>query len=102
MFVAHHLITVDKVFSDKLSDNPPTPQSSPNQLTVAPPSRRRSSGDSGLGLLVPKVKKLGKEAFSDHLEVKKEELCDKLIAAEGLCIEGFHDYVYFELESLND
>ena len=68
MFVAHHLTTVDKVFAHKLAQS-----SAPGA----------SAHTCSLSQLIPQVRQLGKQALNEHLTMKKEHLCDQLIAAEG-------------------
>ena len=64
MFLAHHLITVDKVFANKIAGITP-------------------SRESRLSDLVSQVRQLGNQDFTDHISVKKQQLCDHLNGAEG-------------------
>lgn len=67
MFVAHHLITVDKTFRTKLaSDAGIVPAEAPNMAD-----------------LVPKVRKLGNESFTKHMAMKKDRLRDYLQDTQG-------------------
>ena len=68
MFVAHHLITVDKTFRNKLTTG----------VGMLPPETPNMSSD-----LVPKVRKLGNEAFSKHINMKKDRLTDYLADTQG-------------------
>ena len=65
MFVAHHIQTMDRHFRKKMA-------------LSANPSRH-----ANLGELVPRVRKLGNDNFTQHIILKKEQLCDHLVAAEG-------------------
>ncbi|ELU07623.1 hypothetical protein CAPTEDRAFT_135408, partial [Capitella teleta] len=67
MFVAHHLITIDRIF----------------QLNREKSSPRSSQGLEGFAELVPRVKKMGNEGFSRHIGMKTGQLCDHIAAAEG-------------------
>ena len=86
MFVAHHLLTVDKTFRKKLAaeDTGIVPAEAPNM-----------SSD-----LVPKVRKLGNEAFTKHVTGKKERLTEYLQDTHGrfgqseclpICVVGWED-----------
>ena len=66
MFVAHHLMTLDKTFRNKLSA-----------------SSHPAARDASLDDLVPKVRRLGNDSFSEHIDIKKEQLCDHLCVASG-------------------
>lgn len=67
MFVAHHLITVEKTFRKKVqSDAGIVPAEAPNMAD-----------------LVPKVRKLGNESFTKHMNIKKQNLSQYLTDANG-------------------
>ena len=87
MFVAHHLITVDKVFTIKLSGTPPPDSGASPSGSGAPPTGSATlqacAGVCRLADLIPRVRRLGNDALNEHVGVKREELCDQLIAAEG-------------------
>jgi hypothetical protein len=66
MFVAHHLMTLDKTFRNKL-------------VASSHPAAKEATLDD----LVPKVRRLGNDSFSEHIDIKKEQLCDHLCMASG-------------------
>lgn len=75
MFVAHHLITIEKVFRKEIL----TPDTSSE-------SRERAKADvqkSQLGFLVTKIRRLGNDGFGEHVELKQKEMCDNLDDATG-------------------
>ena len=68
MFVAHHLITVDKMFQCKQSVSGHAP----------------STSDTGyVGQLVAKVRKAGNEAFTGHINATKGRLRSELGGVES-------------------
>ncbi len=71
MFVANHLMTVDKVFGSKLAQ------------ANFPPEKL-----ANLSELVPRIRRLGNEDFSEHISTKKQQLCDHLCEAEGERVDG--------------
>jgi len=99
--MAHHLITIDRVFQRRLSAADGTvavldhPAASPRSLTVAtsastggPPRRSHSEsgGDVDMGKLmdvVAWVKRLGNDNFTQHVNLKKQQLSDHLRTAKG-------------------
>jgi len=106
MFVAHHLITIRKVFQRRLSPAAGTavsahPTASPRSPPVASSpgpgvlhagSRRLHPGGGGGGGgadggklmdVVAWVKRLGNDSFTQHVNLKKQQLTDHLITAKG-------------------
>ena len=101
MYVAHHLITIDKIFQQRLSAadgvavvgrssssarSPPAAASA--GLSV--PHRRPHGGgvvDGGkLMDVVAWVKRLGNDSFTQHVNLKKQQLSDHLRTAKGCFI----------------
>lgn len=66
MFVAHHIQTLERQLCRKLAQH-------------AEPDRH-----ARLSELVPRVRKLGNGNFTQHIVLKKEQICDYLILAEGM------------------
>ena len=69
MFVAHHLVALDKQFSLRL---------------------QKSKMDSSVVLclaqlcdMVPRIRKIGNDNFTQHIVMKKQHLCDYLMMADG-------------------
>jgi len=115
MYVAHHLITIDKVFQRRLSaaDAPvlggptapasarsqplltsPGPGVAPMRLHPGPRDSGSPSGSPGWGTdgggsklmeVVVWVKRLGNDNFTQHVNVKKQQLVQHLRAAKGNC-----------------
>jgi len=109
MYVAHHLITIDKVFQHRLSASDGTalavgsPTGGPRSPTVAAsvglgvlqgglrqpqPSGAAAGGGAGVdgGRLmdvVAWVKRLGNDNFTQHVNLKKQQLSDHLMSARG-------------------
>ena len=67
MYIAQHLITIDKAFQAKFSQLP---------AGVV-------GGQNDLGRLISKVKRLGNEAFSEHIAVKRAQLSQHLGGVDG-------------------
>ena len=65
MFVAHHIQTIERQFCKKLAQLPA-------------PDRHANLGD-----LIPRIRKLGNSNFTQQILIKKEQICDYLILAEG-------------------
>ena len=69
MFVAHHLVALDKQFQQRL-------QKSKVDAMVF---RRLAQ----LGDMVPRIRKIGNDNFTQHIVIKKQHLCDYLMMADG-------------------
>lgn len=76
MFVAHHLITIEKVFRRDLLPLPSSASSSNQTIEEA-------QTKSQLGVLVSRIRRLGNEGFGEHVELKQKEMCDNLNDANG-------------------
>ena len=84
MYLAHHLITVEKMISRSNSlsrstadvDLRDSPYQKTSSLDVAEPGRLRD--------LVATVKKLGNDHFSRHINSLKKQLGDVLSPANGI------------------
>jgi len=109
MFVAHHLITIDKVFQRRLSAadgvamvtrtaasfrSPPAATSAGPGVPHGGSRRHHSSGGGGGGGVcgvdggklmdvVAWVKRLGNDSFTQHVNLKKQQLLDHLRTAKG-------------------
>jgi len=84
MYLAHHLITVDKMFvrircstTDKV-----VPESSRNDDEM-PIEGSVSSGSHRLRDLILTVRRLGNDYFTRHINLQKRQLCDMLSPAKG-------------------
>lgn len=110
MYIAHHLITIDKVFQQRLSaaddvammvghaSATASPRLSPAASSVDHGlphggARRPHPGGGGGGVdggklmdVVAWVKRLGNDNFTHHVNVKKQQLSDHLRAAKGFCL----------------
>ena len=75
MYVAHNIQTIEKQFCKKLAQCPL-------------PDRHAKLSD-----LVPRVRKLGNGNFTQHIVLKKEQICDYLILAEGTFASGCTQYL---------
>ena len=75
MYVAHNIQTIEKQFCKKLAQCPL-------------PDRHAKLSD-----LVPRVRKLGNGNFTQHIVLKKEQICDYLILAEGTFTSGCAQYL---------
>ena len=68
MFIAHHIVIIDRKFQKKTN--------APFEL---PTSDKRAE----LGELVPIVRKLGNDNFTHHIVVKNAQIKEQLGLAEG-------------------
>jgi len=105
MYVAHHLITIDKVFQQRLSaaDGVAGPRPSSVAASTAlgvlrgGPRRPHPSGGGGgvddgkLMDVVAWVKRLGNDSFTQHVNLKKQQLSDHLRTAKGCLITDKSD-----------
>ena len=101
MYAAHHLITIDKVFQHRLSAADGTAvlgRLAASQSTASAGlgvlrggSRRLQPGGGGAGGVdgaklmdvVAWVKRLGNDSFTQHVNLKKQQLSDHLRTAKG-------------------
>ena len=112
MYIAHHLITIDKVFQQRATDGsatvsplgyPPLASSwpaapghavgpAPGPGPGVPHGRLRRPGPGGGGGVsdggklmdvVAWTKRLGNDSFTQHVSVKKQQLSDHLRTAKG-------------------
>jgi centromere/kinetochore protein ZW10 len=99
MFIAHHLITIDKLFRHKLTVAAATGQdmmAQDSSVSVGGVQSIRSTAGTGssaggvgskLVELVAMVKRLGNDNFTQHIVRKKHELCQLLLTAKGfMCV----------------
>jgi len=90
MFIAHHLITLDKCLRIKLT--PPSSRASTSPLSGIG-SCCLEDEDQQIADLVPVIKSLGNDSFTEHIREKTSQLCQTLHDAGG---EGF-----IEVELIN-
>ena len=103
MYVAHHLITIDKVFQQRLSAADGVAPASSRPVAAATsavlgvlqagPRRSHPGGTGGGGSggvdggklmdVVAWVKRLGNDSFTQHVNLKKQQLSDHLRTAKG-------------------
>jgi len=94
MYVAHHLITVDKVFQQRLSAVDGTVTFGPGSPPVAASAglgvpHSAVGVDSGkLMDVVAWVKRLGNDNFTQHVSLNKQQLSDRLRPAKGCLLVG--------------
>jgi len=94
MYVAHHLITVDKVFQQRLSAVDGTVTVGPGSPPVAASAglgvpHSAVGVDSGkLMDVVAWVKRLGNDNFTQHVSLNKQQLSDRLRPAKGCLLVG--------------
>jgi len=87
MYIAHHLITIDTVFQQRL----PPPAGHPPGVGVppvvgdpgVPPGRPQPDSSGQLMDVVSRVKRLGNDNFTYHVALQKQQLSDRLRAAKG-------------------
>lgn len=54
------------------------------KLTAPGASLPAAGREPKLAELVPKIRRLGNEGFTEHIQNKREELCRYLVDAEGI------------------
>jgi len=70
MFIAYHVIIIDKAFRQKLLPECGTTTSSEEQ-------------EPRLAELVPKMRRIGNDDFSEYLDTRKTQLCQLVTSANG-------------------
>jgi len=70
MFIAYHVITIDKAFRQKLVSEGSTTTSSEEQ-------------EPRLAELVPKMRRIGNDDFSEYLDTRKTQLRQLVTSANG-------------------
>lgn len=93
MYLAHHLITVDKMFTRHkyTSANKVVPLSVDSSRELTDSSKASdvhdglmsASDDTRLRDLVSSVRRLGNDYFTRHINSKKRQLCEMLSSAKG-------------------
>jgi len=72
MFIAYHVIVIDKAFRQKL----------------LPEGGSGMSGEEHelrLAELVPKMRRIGNDSFSDYLDTRKSQFHQLVASANGVC-----------------
>jgi len=71
LFVAYHVIVIDKAFRQKLL---------PEGSTIMSPEEQ----EPRLAELVPKMRRIGNDSFSEYLDLRKAQLHHLLTSANGM------------------
>ena len=69
MFVAHHLVALEKQFNKRLHHS---------KADMTAVKRLAKFGE-----MIPHIRKLGNDNFTQHIIIKKRHLCDYLLCADG-------------------
>ena len=69
LFIAHHIITIDKMFRLK--------------LTMAGSLLPAEGRQPQLAELVPKMRRVGNDSFTEHIKMKNADVCKLLADAAG-------------------
>ena len=74
MFIAHHVVIIDKAFRQKLIPEDEASAPVGEELDLEPT----------LALLVPKMRRLGNDSFSTYIDCKKRQLSKLITEANGM------------------